>query len=174
MIIIARDTDNDYYLIEEASEVDEFKIGSLNFFHLYGIVDYRETFKIWLRKFPRPIFITAVRGDTIVGFIYVDAWEELPFVVNVLRAQETEERLRGKKIGYKLFLLGAYLTSEYMITKPLTEQSRNFYKKLGFEDISQIPLFGNYHQVVGYMGLPTDKKREHVAQISSYFTALSL
>ncbi len=174
MILIARDTDNEYYLVEEAVEIDEFKIGSLNFFHLYGIVDYSETFKIWLRKFPRPIFIVAVKGRIIIGFIYIDSWEELPFVVNVLRAQETEEHLREKRIGYKLFLLGAYLSPEYIITKPLTEKSREFYRKLGFEDIYKIPMFSNYHQVVGYMGLPNDKKREQVAQISNYFTTISL
>ncbi len=172
MILIARDTDHQYYLVEEAHEVDKFKFGEFSFFHLYGIVDYTETFKIWLRKFPRPTVIFATKGDLVVSFIYIDPWEELPEIVNVLRAQETVEKYRKKRIGYKMFLLGAVLTPDYIITKPLTEQSRNFYIRLGFEKIENISIFRNYHQITGYLALPINKKRKHIDEIEHFFSEL--
>ncbi len=174
MLLLARDSDQQYYLVEEANEVDKFKIGDFSFFHLYGIVDYAETFKVWLRRFPRPTVIFAVRGDVVVSFIYIDPWEEIPEIVSVLRAQETVEAYRKKRIGYKVFLLGIALTPDYVITKPLTEQSRRFYTRLGFEDIMSIPIFRNYHQITGYLALPIDKKREHLDTIGTFFSELYL
>ncbi len=174
MILIAKDSDTDYYLIDEARDLEDFRVGEFNFFHLYGIADYRESFAAWLRRFPRPTFIVGVKDRTIISFIYIDAWEELPFVVNVLRAQETVEKLRGKKIGYKMFLLGIYLTPEYMITKPLTMESKRFYTSLGFIPMHTVPMFENYHQIVGYLLLPNHKKREHIEKIREFFTEFNI
>ncbi len=174
LILLAEDSDQKYYLIEEAPEVDRFKIGDFSFFHLYGIFDYSETFKIWMRRFPRPVLIFAIREDHVISFIYIDPWEEIPFIANVLRAQETVERYRGKRIGYKMFLLGAALSPEYLITKPLTDKARIFYTRLGFVKAESISVFRNYHQVTGYLALPAERKNEHLEMISGYFSSLYL
>ncbi len=174
MNILAEDSTLKYYLIEEASEVDDFEIADFDFFKLYGIRDYRETFKIWLRKFPRPVFITGVFKDEIISFIYIDPWEEMPEIINVLRAQETYKKLRGKKIGYKIFLLGLSLVSEYIITKPLTENSFNFYKSLGFVNINDVPIFSRFRTLIGYLALPVEKRDEHISKVKEYFAKLYL
>ena len=169
MNILAEDTKMKYYLLDEPAEVDEFAIVDLDFFKLYGIIDYRETFKVWLRKFPRPTFIVAVENKSIVGFIYIDPWEEMPNIVNVLRAQETYKEKRGKKIGYKLFILGVYATPEYIITKPLTHESKKFYINLGFTDIESMSMFKRYHSIIGYLVLPLNKRYEHLERLNTYF-----
>ncbi len=175
MNILAEDSTLKYYLIEEASEVDNFEIADFDFFKLYGIENYRETFKVWLRRFPRPVFITGVIKDEIVSFIYIDAWEELPEVINVLRAQETYKKLRGKKIGYKIFLLGLFLTSGYILTKPLTNKSAEFYKSLGFiKTYDASPIFSRFHTLTGYLALPVEKRDKHISKIEEYFIKLYL
>ncbi len=172
MDILAKDTQTKYYLLDEPADVDEFKIVDLDFFKLYGIIDYHETFKVWLRKFPRPTFIVAVDNKTIMGFIYIEPWEEMPNIVNVLRAQETYREMRGRKIGYKLFLLGIYATPEYVITKPLTQLSKKFYMNLGFVDIESMSMFKRYHSIFGYLVLPLNKRYEHLTSINNYFVTL--
>ncbi len=174
LILLSSDSNYRYYLIDEATELDSFDVRKLSFFHLYGIVDYLETFKMWLRKFPRPLLILGVKDRTVTAFVYIDHWEELPLVANVLRAQETSESLRGEKIGYKMFLLGIYLTPEYMITKPLTKKAKEFYSRLGFVDAKQINVFKSYHQLTGYLALPLDKKDEHIKKIREYFTEMHI
>ncbi len=174
MRALAEDTTLKYYLVEGPGDIDEFKADEFTFFHLYGIVDYHETFKIWLRKFPPPTFIIGVRKNEILAFIYIEPWEELPHVVNVLRAQETVERMREKRIGYKLFLLGAIMTPDIIITKPLTEKSRIFYQKIGFVDVREMRRFADYHSLVGYLALPITKKNEHIERFEQFFTEIHL
>ena len=172
--ILAEDTKTKYYLLDEPADVDEFKIADLDFFKLYGIIDYRETFKVWLRKFPRPTFIVAVEDKSITSFIYIEPWEEMPNIVNVLRAQETFKEKRGKKIGYKLFLLGLYATPEYIITKPLTDASKKFYMNLGFINIKSMSMFKRYHSIIGYLVLPLNKRYEHLKNIGNYFIIMHI
>ncbi len=172
MNLLADDTQIKYYLLEEASEIDEFEIADFDFFKLYGITDYGETFKVWLRKFPRPSFIVAVEDKSIIGFIYIEPWEEMPNIVNVLRAQETYKLKRGRKIGYKLFLLGLYVTPGYIITKPLTSESKKFYINLGFVDVQNITMFKRYHSIIGYLVLPLGKRYNHLNAIRNYFIHL--
>ncbi len=172
MNLLAEDTKIRYYLLEESIEVDDFEVAEFDFFKLYGITDYSETFKIWLRKFPRPTFIIAVKDKTIIGFIYIEPWEEMPNIVNVLRAQETYKLKRRRKIGYKLFILGLYVTPEYIITKPLTNESKKFYTDLGFIDVQKISMFKRYHSIVGYLVLPLNQRYHHLNYIKDYFVKL--
>ncbi len=174
MHLLAEDSKYRYYLLEEPYDVDHFSVIDFDFFKLYGIVDYKETFKIWLRKFPRPIFITAVSEGEIIGFIYIDSWEEMPDVVNVLRAQETHQNFRHRKIGYKLFVLGLFLSPSFMITKPLTKEAEHFYQKLGFEKIENTALFSRFHSLTGYMILPLEKKEMHLNNFANYFEKVYL
>jgi len=172
--LLCEDSSLKYYIFESASEIDEFEAQNFEFFHIYGITDYKETFKIWLRKFPRPILIAGLKNKEIVAFIYIDPWEELPDIVNVLRAQETIPQMRGKKIGYKMFLLGAFFTPEMIITKPLTQQSKSFYEHIGFKDVREMVRFRGFHSLTGYLALPMAKKREHLMRFEQYFTVVHL
>ena len=175
MNILAEDTVLKYYLIEEAYEVDYFEISNFDFFKFYGVNDYRETFKIWLRKFPRPLFIAGVMENRIISFMYLEIWEEeLPEIVNVLRAQETYEKWREKKIGYKIFLLGLFLTTGYIFTKPLTKKSAEFYKSVGFVEFNELSIFSNFKRLSGYLVLPLAKREEHLSKIKEYFTKFYL
>ncbi len=174
MNIIAEDSSIKYYIMENPQDIDEFKIDNLNFFHLYGVVDYKETFKIWLRKFPVPTLIAGIKNNEIVSFIYIDPWEELPNIVYVLRAQETAERMREKKIGYKMFLLGAFFTPDMIITKPLTKKSKEFYMRIGFVEAKNMSRFRTYHALTGYLALPISKKNEHINNLKDFFTSVYL
>lgn len=124
-----------------ASEVDKFEIleedGGFDFFHGLGIIGYSKAFKMWLRRFPRPILIVAVDKKKVLGWIYVEEWTEgseegMP--VQVLRAIEVLPELRKKKIGANLVMLSLKEISGYMITKPLTHEAEIFFKKIGFMD----------------------------------------
>ena len=174
LILLGEDTSYKYYLIDNDFEIDNFETHDFDFFHIYGITNYKETFKIWTRKFPRPTLIIGAKESRIISFIYIDAWEEIPDIVNVLRAQETVKNLRGKKIGYKNFLLGAFFAPGYIITKPLTSLSKKFYEDHGFEDIKNVNRFKKYHSLTGYLVLPLIKKSEHLMKIEEYFTSLYL
>ncbi|UCD92690.1 MAG: hypothetical protein JSV43_01880, partial [Methanobacteriota archaeon] len=139
-----KDNNYSYLKLESAGEIDKFVIKGIeeeedgfDFFKGLGIIGYPSTFKAWLRKFPRPIFLAVVRGKRVVSWMYVEEWEQPAndgFPVYVLRAVETLPRLRGKKIGLRLFLLMLRQTAGYLITKPLTPDSKRFFEKLGFKE----------------------------------------
>jgi len=128
-----------YYQLERANDVEKINIpeeeGGFDFFHGLGIVGYDKAFKMWLRKFPRPILIVAIKDNRVVGWIFVEEWpndskEGAP--VHVLRAIEVLPDERRKRIGYTLVILTLKETIGYLITKPLTEEAEKFFRKIGF------------------------------------------
>ena len=74
-----------FHKVEDASEVNKFQIesykdpslGGFNFFIGMGIVDYPKTFKMWLREFPRPIFIAVSKNMKLLGWVYIQDWGEM-------------------------------------------------------------------------------------------------
>lgn len=137
-----KDKDYLYLKLERASEIDSFIIrgveeenGGFDFFRGLGIIGYQSTFKAWLRRFPRPIFLVAAKNKQIISWIFVEEWEEVArdgYPVYVLRAIETLPEFRGRRIGFKLFLLVLRETAGHIITKPLTPEAMKFFKRLGF------------------------------------------
>lgn len=165
--------------LEEASEVDKYKVPQLTtntdfgFFRGLGIVDYAKTFKAWLRKFPRPVFIACVENNTIIGWVFIEDWERWAIdgePVHVLRAIEVLPGMRGSKIGFRLLLLGTFFTVGYLITKPLTPEARRFFKKYGFMEESEfrkVPVDLSAHH--GYLIMPPFKKKMLRDGADSYF-----
>ncbi len=139
-----------YYQLEMASEVEKIDIpeeeDGFDFFHGLGIVGYDRAFKMWLRKFPRPILIVAMKDKRIVGWIFVEEWpqdsrEGMP--VYVLRAIEVLPEERRKKIGRTLVILALRETTGYLITKPLTPEGERFFESVGFmspKDFKEPPV----------------------------------
>jgi GNAT superfamily N-acetyltransferase len=139
-----------YYRLEIASEVDKIDIPEedegFDFFHGLGIVGYDKAFKMWLRKFPRPILIVALRDRKVIGWTFIEDWgqsstEGLP--VYVLRAIEVLPEERRKKIGRTLVTLAILETTGYLITKPLTPEAERFFKSIGFmsrEEFTKPPI----------------------------------
>ncbi len=168
--------------LESVDEVNKFEIGlddeesggKFGFFMGLGVTDYSRTFKTWLREFPRPIFIVAARDKIIVGWVYITNWNKISKdgdSIYVLRAIETLERFRSRKLGYKLLTLGLNQTPGYMITKPLNEKAESFFKKAGFiaeNEFKKCPidLSGHY----GYFILQPFKKYEIVKNSHRYFS----
>ncbi len=139
-----------YYKIENAREVDKLEIpeeeGGFDFFHGLGIVGYDLAFKMWLRRFPRPVLIVAMKETLVLGWVYVEEWTESAYngmPVYVLRAIEVHPELRKKGIGRMLLLLALKEVNGYMITKPLTREGSSFFRKAGFkskDDFMNPPL----------------------------------
>ncbi len=137
-----KDEKHAYYKLEQPAEVDDFLIkgiedeeGGFDFFKGLGIIGYSSTFKSWLRKFPRPVFLVASRNQEIISWVFSEEWEEAGkdgFPVFVLRAIETLPEFRGRRIGFRLFLLLLKETAGHVITKPLTPEAKHFFKRLGF------------------------------------------
>lgn len=169
--------DHTYYKLEKPDEINIFKIKTFEFFKGLGIVDYEKTFKAWLRKFPRPIFLAAIKDYEIIGWVLIDEWTEGVAkdgnAVYVLRAIETQPHQRKKKIGYNLVNLGLIQTAGYMITKPMGPLSRKFFDRFGFVDTQEFkscPVDLSKHP--GYMVLPLEKKRDILKDTKDTFVII--
>ncbi len=142
--------DISYYKLESPREVDKIDIpeeeGGFDFFHGLGIIGYDQAFKMWLRKFPRPVLIIAVQRNTVVGWVYVEEWNEVAYdlmPVYVLRAIEIHPDFRRMHIGCTLLMLVLKETNGYVIAKPLTSEGESFFKEAGFksaDDFRKVPL----------------------------------
>ena len=147
--------------------------GGFEFFRGLGIIGYRNTFKMWLRKFPRPIFIVAVKGRNIVSWVFIEEWDDIArdgSSVWVLRAIETIVPLRKTKIGHRLLMLGAKHSVGYLITKPLTPEASRFFQRAGFMELAEFrkpPV--DLSRNPGYMILPPFKKNKLVEGIQRFF-----
>ncbi len=167
-----------YLKMENSDDVDEFKIEGFEFFKKLGIIDYKMTFKAWLRKFPRPIVIMVVRDHKVVAWVYIDEWAEGVaqdgYPVYVLRAIETQSDLRKSKIGYRLVLLGLREIVGYLITKPITPMALKFFKGVGFKErdsFRNCPI--ELRKYPNYLVLPTYAKKELIDKIDQYFKILN-
>jgi hypothetical protein len=175
-----------YVKLEEASEVSSYKIvgedadtrfagGGFDFFRGLGIIGYEKTFKIWLRKFPRPIFIVTVEGTSIVSWVFIEEWPETASdgsPVYVLRAIETIPAMRKRRIGLRLLMLGLQQTVGYMVTKPLTHDAERFFMRAGFMNEKELrkPAI-DLSKHPGYLVLPPFKKNELMEGMEKYFAA---
>ena len=167
--------------LESADEVEKYEMGLSNgtsgsefgFFKGLGMVDYSRAFKTWLREFPRPIFILAIRDKSIVAWIYITSFEETSKTgdsIYVLRAIETLKRFRSRKLGFRMLILGLRQTSGYMITKPLNEKAEEFFKNAGFMtevEFKHSAIDLSRHH--GYLVLPPFKKQQILSDSSHYF-----
>ena len=167
-----------YMKIENSNDIDEFKIEGFEFFKKLGIIDYRLTFKAWLRKFPRPIIIVAVKDNQVMAWVYIDEWPEGVaedgYPVYVLRAIETLTTFRKSRIGYRLVLLGSREIVGYLITKPITPKALKFFKGIGFKErdsFRNCPI--NLRKYPNYFIMPIFTKRELVNKIEQYFQSLT-
>jgi hypothetical protein len=167
-----------YLKMENSTDVNEFKIEGFEFFKKLGIIDYKMTFKAWLRKFPRPIVIMAVKNHKVVAWVYIDEWAEGTahdgYPVYVLRAIETQSELRQSKIGYRLVLLGLREIVGYLITKPITPRALKFFKGIGFKErdsFRNCPI--ELRKFPNYLILPTYTKKELIEKIDQYFKILN-
>jgi len=169
---------HEYIQLTEPREVDSFKINEVGRAHFkflkeLGIIDYKETFKIWLRKFPRPLFVICVDGKNILAWVYVEEWENSAFdgsPVYVLRSIETAEEYRRKKIGYRLLLIVANEIPGYLITKPINRRARKFFLSNGFldKDDMELPVI-DLQRHPGYLILPPFKKKKLLEEYEQYF-----
>lgn len=174
-----KDQNYSYLKLEHPEEVDNYIIrgveneeGGFDFFKGLGIIGYPSTFKAWLRKFPRPIFLVASKKNEIVSWIFVEEWEEPGndgFPVYVLRAIETLPGMRRKRIGFRLFLLLLKETAGYLITKPLTPDAMRFFKRLGFLEENEIvrsPIDLSHRS--NYLVFPVHSRKEILETFSDY------
>lgn len=170
--------DQEYIQLSEPEEIDRFEIEDIrgerfSFLKELGILDYKETFKVWLRKFPRPIFIICARDDQILSWAYVEEWEDSAKdgePVYVLRAIETSKNRRGERIGYRLLMLIADMTPGYLITKPITDEARKFFTRNCFlekDEMDNIPMDLQSHP--GYLILPPFRKQKLLDEMDEYF-----
>lgn len=170
-----------FYKVEDASEFNKFHIESsidnplgngFSFFIGMGITDYPKTFKMWLREFPRPIFLCAAKNMQMVGWVYIQDWGETTKEgdpIYVLRAIETLASLRRKKIGLKLLLLSMKQMVGFMVTKPLTRDAERFFKRYGFmekEEFRHCPVDLTHHH--GYLIIPPFKKKKILEQYQNH------
>ena len=184
MKVLRRCGPQTYVKLEEASEVSKYKVvgedadtrfagGGFDFFRGLGIIGYEKTFKIWLRKFPRPVFIVAVEGANIISWVFIEEWPETASdgsPVYVLRAIETIPSMRKRRIGLRLLMLGLQQTVGYMLTKPLTHDAERFFRRSGFMDekeLKKTPIDLSRHP--GYLVLPPFKKTTLLADVEKYF-----
>jgi hypothetical protein len=167
-----------YFKLERPNEIDTFQVrsepeGGFDFLKGLGIIGYERTFKMWLRKFPTPIFIVAINSREMVSWGFVEDWGAPANdgnTVFVLRAIETLPKLRSKKIGFKLMLLILQQTTGYLLVKALTPDGEKFFRNLGFKDESQFanpPVDLSKHS--GYLILPPYERKNLLGEFEKYF-----
>ncbi len=177
---LVRDRAYAYVKLEESADVDRVQIRSVEtdpegfeFFRGLGIVGYARTFKTWLRHFPRPVFLAALREREVAAWAFLEESSEPAqdgSPVYVLRAIETLPELRGKRIGYRLLLLALGQVTGYVLTKPLTKEARRFFARAGFVDLEgdeRPPV--DPRRFAGYVVMPPHRRRAAVAQLADYF-----
>ena len=177
---LARDGKHAYVKFEASGDIDRVQIRSeetdpegFEFFRGLGIVGYARTFKAWLRHFPRPIFLGAVRERELVAWVFIEEHGEAAkdgSPVYVLRAIETLPALRRKGLGFRLLLLGLGQVTGYVVTKPLTREARTFFLRAGFSEIEgdeRSPV--EHRKFPGYLVMPPHRRREAVGRMSEYF-----
>ena len=183
MRILASDSTHTYVQMEDARDIEDYIVRSteehpqgFEFFRGLGILGYSKTFKMWLRKFPRPIFLAALKGREIVSWVFVEeapdrARDGLP--IFILRAIETLPPLRRLRLGYRLLLLSAAQVSGYLTVKPLTVQAYRFFERAGFVDLESLPRPpAPGARMPGYMVLPPQKRMDLVDRLPSHFTTM--
>ncbi len=164
-----------YRKLESAREVEKLDIpeeeGGFDFFHGLGIIGYEQAFKMWLRRFPRPILIVAVSSGSLVGWTYVEEWPESSMdgrPVHVLRAIEVHPDFRRKGIGSTLMVLALKEIIGYMILKPLTEEGKSLFRGMGFkaaEEFRRAPV--DLSKQPNYLILPPYKREKIINEFSS-------
>ena len=183
MRILASDSTNLYVQMEEAPDIEAYQIRTqeadtdgFEFFRGLGIMGYERTFKLWLRKFPRPVFLAAVREREVLSWIFVEESSEPTrdgFPLFVLRAVETLPALRRRKIGYRLLLLACAQVTGYLLVKPLTPDARRFFTAAGFLDLEGMPQPPvPPSRVPGYLVLLPPAREALVGAIPAHFTSI--
>lgn len=176
---LAREGGFTYVKLEEPADIDRVQVrgaetdeGGFEFFRGLGIVGYARTFKAWLRHFPRPIFLAALRDREVSAWVFVEEHGEHARDGNplyVLRAIETLPELRGKRLGHRLVLLVLAQVSGHVLTKPLTKEARAFFVRVGFEALEEGRSVVEPRNFPGYVGMTPQRRREVVAKIGEYF-----
>ena len=177
---IARDGAFTYVRFEESADIERVQVRSVEqdpdgfeFFRGLGIVGYARTFEAWLHHFPRPIFLAALRDREVAAWAFMEehadpARDGNP--VHVLRAIETLPELRGRRLGFRLLLLGLSQVTGHVLTKPLTKEARTFFLRAGFadlEDEERPPV--EPRSFPGYLVMVRDRRREAVSRLTDYF-----
>lgn len=180
---LARDGPFAFVKFEDPADVDRVEIRSVEtdpegfeFFRGLGIVGYARTFKAWLRHFPRPLFLAALRDREVVSWAFFEVQSEPARdgnPIHLLRAIETLPELRGKRLGYRLLLLGLSHVTGHVLTKPLTKEARAFFLRAGFGELAEDerpPI--DPRRFAGYVALPPHRRREALAHLRDYFPTL--
>ncbi|MFQ6072604.1 MAG: GNAT family N-acetyltransferase [Methanosarcinales archaeon] len=155
MKIIKKIGRTSYAFLENPKEVDYLEFEGLDFFHkTIGMVAVPISFKGWLSESTKPILLIAKIKNRVIGWLFMERWEENNALdgspVWVLRAIEVHPDYRGLNIGRRLVGYATNTISGYVITKPITEDSKKFFIKLGFvpsDNNSPINLTG----FIGYL-----------------------
>jgi len=177
---LAREGVFTYVQFEEPADIERVQVHGIEtdprgfeFFRGLGIVGYERTFKAWLRHFPRPIFLAALRDREVASWVFVEAHGERARDGNplyVLRAIETLPELRGKRLGYRLLLLVLTQVTGHVLTKPLTKEAHTFFLRAGFEDLTEDGRSSvEPRRFPGYVAMAPHKRREVVATMGEYF-----
>jgi len=131
-----------YIQIEEPGEVEYFQYTDLGFFRGFGVTDYPVFFKMWLRRFPKPIILVAVADRDVVGFVYLEDWGEGSAKdgnpVYVIRTIEVIPKYQRRKVGATLACLGMSMVAGHIVSKPIDRRAERFFRSLNFKSSMEI------------------------------------
>ncbi len=183
MEVLEKSGNFEFIKVNSASEIDKFKIiegkeavilgSGFGYFKGMGIVEYKKAFKGWMRQFPRPILILAVKDREVGAWVYLEEWPQVSRSgesVYVLRAIEVMPKYRRRKLATRLLLLAMKNTVGYIITKPLNSGAEAFFRMNGFKppsEFSKQPMDLSSHH--GYLILSPYKKKELLAKFDFFF-----
>jgi len=136
MIELARTKDGlSFHVLEHSFELEKLKVGNFSYFQKHlGMTNYMANFKSWLKR-PSVILLVAMSGKTIVGWCMNEKWtppSQDGRPVHVLRAIEVSDDISRKGYGKIIFNLVSRFIPGHIITKPVNNNAKEFFKSLGF------------------------------------------
>jgi GNAT superfamily N-acetyltransferase len=158
-----------YVLFEHLEEVEHMSLEKLGYFKkVLGMSDYLGSFKSWIRR-PEPLVFGCLAQNLVIGWAMFERWEKTDkdrTPIFVLRMIEVAAKYRRKHIGRHLMALVMEAAPGHLVTRPLSQMSAAFFKKLGF--IEPPPgLSIDLQDKYGYLLLPTVPKFRFVEDHSS-------
>lgn len=153
-----------YVLFERPDEVEHISLEKLGYFKkVLGMSDYHESFKSWIRR-PEPLLFGCLAKNFLIGWSMFERWEKTDAdrtPIFVMRMIEVAAKQRRRKIGHHLMALIMDAASGHLVTRPLSQKSAAFFKKMGF--IEPPPDFSiDLQDKYGYLLLPTVTKLRFV------------
>jgi len=151
------DQNRQYVVFERFREIEYLSLQGLGYFKkALGMDDYPNYFQSWIAR-QEPVLLGCIEGNSLLGWCMFERWDKRDrdkTPIYVLRMIEVQRLHWGQQIGLNLVTLVALVASGHIVTRPLSNESKAFFRGLGF--IEPPPdAYVDSRDKYGYLLLPS-------------------